>query len=92
MCLGLKVQFYLTDDGEVKSARNQIVVDQSDRNCDNSTAEEIENGISEELSGVVVAFLPPSSEEPMALWKILLHNGQWQDLEQHELREGLLHE
>ena len=92
MCLGLKVQFYLTDDGEVKSARNQLVVDQSDRNCDNSTAEEIENGISEELSGVVVAYLPPSSEEPMALWKILLHNGQWQDLEQHELREALLQE
>jgi len=46
-------------------------------------------GEGEVLRGVVVAYVPPTDEEPMALWKVLLHTGQWQDLEQHELRLAL---
>lgn len=50
----------------------------------------------EELAeGTVMAYLPPTEDEPMALWKVRpstesgLESGMRQDLEEHELAEAL---
>lgn len=43
----------------------------------------------EEMDGVVVAYLPPDEQEPMALWKTRLSDGQLVDLELSELLAAL---
>ena len=44
----------------------------------------------DDVEGVVVAYLPPDDEEPMALWKVELSDGRRQDLEVQELHSALL--
>lgn len=43
-----------------------------------------------DVEGVVIAYLPPDDDEPMALWKIELTDGRRQDLELHELQDTLV--
>lgn len=77
-CLGRHVSFRMTDDGVVEAAAG---------GTGGGAVSEADI-----LRGVVAAYVPPTDEETMALWKVLLHSGQWQDLELHELREALTEE
>ena len=71
--LGRQVAFRVDDEGTVVSDISNI---------HEETQGELQRGI-------VVAYLPPSADEPMALWKVLLQSGQFQDLEQFEVESSL---
>jgi len=48
-----------------------------------------ENQTNGTVVGMIVAYLPATADEPMALWKAHLENGMYEDLEEQELMQAI---